>query len=252
MALQQDGGNPMTETIGIYKKGNDVLRIIRDTDPCDPRTEFDNVGHMACWHGRYNLGDKDHDISLHPSEYSDEQAFMEAVRKEYPNIAVLLPLYLYDHSGIAISVGSSRFQSIDGMGWDWGWIGVIYATKDDIREQFPVVISRNPPKYKPRQFVSNVAIKDAEKVLRSEVEVYDDYLAGRIYGYQRAILELEPEDLEPHGATSLNDFTVSKLTELFHEHASGMDSFDACYGYYGNASIKDILDEHGFSEGDEV
>jgi len=220
----------MTEPIDIYRKGNDVLMVVRDDDPLNPRTCFGNVGHMACWHRKYDLGDKDHGIDLNPGNYGEEYEFMEAVGKEYPEIVVLIPLYLYDHGGITISTGTSAFRTIDSMGWDWGWIGFIYATKDDIRENFPIVDSRDP----------NKAIDDARKNLLDEVKTYNDYLTGRVYGYQRATLEFEP------------DLSRSKLIEVFNEYATSTDTFDACYGYYGDESLAYILAEHGFSDEDKV
>ena len=116
------------------------------------------------------------------------------------------------------------------MGWDWGWIGFIYATKDDIRENFPIVDSRD----------LNKAIDDAQKNLLDEVKTYNDYLTGRVYGYQRATLEFEP------------DLSRSKLIEVFNEYATSTDTFDACYGYYGDESLAYILAEHGFSDEDKV
>ena len=32
--------------------------IVHDSDPLNPRTEFDNITKMICFHRRYNLGDK--------------------------------------------------------------------------------------------------------------------------------------------------------------------------------------------------
>lgn len=41
--------------------------IEADLDPLNPRTEYDNVGTMVCWHNRYNLGDEQPSYS--PSEF---------------------------------------------------------------------------------------------------------------------------------------------------------------------------------------
>lgn len=35
-----------------------LLQIMMDDEPLNPRTDYDNFGHMACWHRRYNLGDE--------------------------------------------------------------------------------------------------------------------------------------------------------------------------------------------------
>ena len=34
------------------------FKIYTDEDAANPRTEFDNVGTMVCWHRGYNLGDE--------------------------------------------------------------------------------------------------------------------------------------------------------------------------------------------------
>jgi len=34
------------------------IRIERDQDPCDPRSEWDNTSHMVCWSRRHSIGDK--------------------------------------------------------------------------------------------------------------------------------------------------------------------------------------------------
>lgn len=37
-----------------------LLQIMVDDEPLNPRTDWDNFGHMVCWHSRYNLGDEHH------------------------------------------------------------------------------------------------------------------------------------------------------------------------------------------------
>lgn len=76
-----------------FNDKNVVLKIVADENPTDPR-DWDNVGKMVCWHKRYSLGDK-HD-------FDDPDAFMEWWEEKHPE-GELLPLYLYDHSGITMS-----------------------------------------------------------------------------------------------------------------------------------------------------
>jgi hypothetical protein len=78
--------------------------------------------------------------------------------------AVILPLYLYDHSGITISTGPFSCP------WDSGQVGLIYATKADILKEFG---DPNDEKVEER----------VEKRLEGEVESYDQYLTGDIYGF---------------------------------------------------------------------
>lgn len=37
-----------------------LLQVMYDTEPLNPREDYDNFGHMMCWHRRYNLGDGNH------------------------------------------------------------------------------------------------------------------------------------------------------------------------------------------------
>lgn len=77
---------------------------------------------------------------------------------------VLLPLYLYDHSGITMS--SSPFS----CPWDSGQVGWIYADRQMIEKEYSALT--------PETFAQ------AEKLLLSEVECYDYYLTGQCYGFQ--------------------------------------------------------------------
>lgn len=44
----------------IAYKAPYLLQIMVDDEPMNPRTDWDNFGHMVCWHRHYNLGDEHH------------------------------------------------------------------------------------------------------------------------------------------------------------------------------------------------
>ena len=130
------------------------IEIYLDEDPPNPRTEWDNFGHFVCFHGRYCLGDK-HDMSLEDAE-----------ELEKSKDVISLPLYLYDHSGLTIRTYPFSCP------WDSGKIGFVYVTKEEVRKEYSCKL---------------VTKKIKEKVinlLRSEVEEYDNYLTGEVYGYR--------------------------------------------------------------------
>ena len=77
---------------------------------------------------------------------------------------VILPLYLYDHSGITMN--TSGFS----CAWDSGQVGWIYADYDMIRDNYGEVTPET--------------ISKAKNLLESEVEEYDHYLTGQCYGYK--------------------------------------------------------------------
>ena len=144
----------------IEYKGH-FINIFPDEDAPNPREEFDSLGTMVCFHRRYNLGDR--------HEFHAPDEFAAFLKEEKP---ICLPLYLFDHSGITISTRSERFRACDPQGWDWGMLGYIYVTKENVRTEYGV-------KRVTRKILDKVA-----KLLLAEVEEYDHYLTGNVYGYE--------------------------------------------------------------------
>lgn len=147
-----------------------TIKIKPDTDPESPRA-WDNMGIMACKHSRYDLGDVSEKL---PEFYTDEQGHEQyfnawsEVREwliREKDIAIILPLGLYDHSGISMYIGSQHDK------WDGGQVGFIYVTKAKLREEYGV-----------KRITKEIYAK-AEQILRSEVEVYDNFLTGQVFGY---------------------------------------------------------------------
>lgn len=90
--------------IGKYR-----IEIFYDEFGDSPRN-WDNLGTMICFHNRYTLGDK-HDYDT--DDYNGWGEMEKAIIKDN-DVAIILPLYLYDHSGITIA--TSPF----GCRWDSG------------------------------------------------------------------------------------------------------------------------------------
>ena len=138
----------------IEYRGHTIL-IHLDDDAQDPRKEFDYLGHMVCWHRRYNLGDK--------HNFSDPSDAKEMFKETH---ALVLLLYLYDHSGITMS--SSPFS----CPWDSGQVGYIYVTLEEVKKEWGC-----------KQVTPTIRRK-AMACLQSEVEEYDQYLTGQVYGFE--------------------------------------------------------------------
>ena len=146
--------------VETYKLTNNrVLKIIQDDDPESPR-EWDNNGWMVCFHKNYILGDK-HDYRSDSFNSWDE---LQAKIKEDHDVVAILPLYLYDHSGITISTGSFSCP------WDSGQVGFIVATRENLKAG-----GHN---------VDELDVDKVEAWLRGEVDTYDQYLRGDIYGFR--------------------------------------------------------------------
>ena len=151
-----------------------------DNHDCDSPRDWDNVGTMVCWHGRYNLGDEQPKIG--PDEYLED----------LPKGTITLPLYLYDHSGITMS--TTKFS----CPWDSGRVGFIYVTPETMKQE----MIDTPEK--------------AAEILTNEVETYDTYLRGEVYGY---IVE-KPSTCD-HGDTH-------------------WELIDSCCGFYGDDGLAEI------------
>lgn len=143
----------------IYK--GYTIKIWSDSDSESPR-DWDNLGTMLCYHGRYTLGDKDPVYSQH--DQGSWQELADKLVKEQ-HAAVILPLYLFDHGGITMSTGKFSCP------WDSGQVGFIYVTREQLLKEFG------------GKRVSKDMIAKAEKILEGEVETYDHYIRGNVYGY---------------------------------------------------------------------
>jgi len=165
--------------------GNYLIKIFQDESPSDPRGD-DNLSKMVCFNDRYNLGDK-HDYRK--SDY-DSWNELEADIMKIEKPCVIVPLWILDHSGISISTGRI-------CQWDSTMVGFAFITKEALKKEFG---------YKR---IGAIQIKKAEDFLKGEIETYNQYLTGDVYGYE--IVE------------------VSKC-----DHDCDHEKFmDSCWGYYG-------------------
>ena len=139
------------------------LKIEQDTDPMNPRTDWDNLGTMVCFHKRYDLGDK---TDYRSNDYDSWDELKEGIITNEGEVTIL-PLYLYDHSGITIS--TSPFD----CNWDSGQIGFIFVSKYKMKKE-------------------GIDETKVEEYLKREVETYDQYLTGEVYCYE--VYEIETCD----------------------------------------------------------
>jgi hypothetical protein len=186
------------EAVKEFKTKDKVLKIFIDESPESPRTAWDNLGTMVCFHRRYDLGDK-HNYSS--SDYDSWDEVEKAIIKQ-EDVAVILPLYLYDHSGITMN--TTGFS----CGWDSGQVGFIYVSRETLRKEYSV------------KRISNKIVEKATKLLLGEVETYDQFLKGDVYGFK--VFNVE---------------TCDKGCE--HE-----EEIDSCWGFFGDNFIENGLIEY--------
>ncbi len=151
---------------------------ITQAEMADPRKYNDMLlGKMICFHRRYKLGD-DHDFD---EPYQLQQYF----ENNKNDIYCVLPLYLYDHSGITMS--TSQFNDP----WDSGQVGYIYCTKKDVEES-----GLNP----------ETDYAEVEEMLKEEVKEYDKWLTGDPPYFEYIITDENDNIVENRSFFALNDF----------------------------------------------
>lgn len=130
-----------------------VINIEPDDFRESPR-KWDNLGTMVCFNRRYNLGDKhDFDSVDELEDYIDRDDIIS------------LPLYLYDHSGITMSICSFSCP------WDSGQVGYIFVDKETVRKEYNW---KNVTKDRQQRI---------EEYLEDEVNTYDMYLTDEVFCY---------------------------------------------------------------------
>ena len=136
------------------------LEIFDDLNPCSPR-EFDNLGTMVCFHRRYNLGDE---TELKSSDFSSWEELENYLYKE-EDALIAIPVFMYDHSGLWINTTGFSCP------WDSGQVGYIYVSKEKVRREYSC------------KRISKKLKEMIREMLCSEVDLYNDYLSGNVYGF---------------------------------------------------------------------
>lgn len=146
------------QAIEIHEVNGYTVELHFDHDPLNPR-EWDNLGIMLCGHPSYELGDEQVDTSRF-SSWSEINEWLHQER----GALVSLPLRLYDHSGLSMSTNMDYPYNDR---WDSMTVGFIYTTKE--RCDYIGVTNQSPEHLK--------------KLLRDEVDIYNDYLTGQVFGF---------------------------------------------------------------------
>lgn len=128
-----------------------TLRILTDDHPEDP-AEWDNLGQIAYTSDRYTLG----------TEHVSRDRLDEIAAGIEDGSLIGLPVFAYVHSGATISTNPFSCP------WDSGQSGFVYCRASDAEDEWP-----GDPAFR----------QNARRVLRGEVETFDQYLRGDVYGY---------------------------------------------------------------------
>lgn len=151
-----------------FEHNGRTIDIVPDDDPIDPLNEHEGIGKFVAFHRRYKLGCP-HDYRF-DDYHSWEELETAIVKRENP--VVILPVFLYDHSGLYLKVGS--FQGLLPQGhaeWDSGQVGFMFISRDDAIKT-----------YNTKRFTKQVK-EDITNALTMEIDVYSHYLNGEVYGF---------------------------------------------------------------------
>lgn len=182
------------------------VRVEYDSDPPNPRKEFDHLGTFAFFHDRYLTNESSFDS---PEDFmaavkEESRAFKEGKRAKtaLADPYYSLPVSAYIHSGITLWTGRPG----DGppgsnCPWDSGQVGWVYVQRSQVLKEWGV--SRVTPAVR----------KQLYERLASEVKEYDMFLTGQVYGF---IVE-EPISGDPNDETDC------------------WEQVDSCWGFYGSS-----------------
>lgn len=126
-----------------------TLRILTDDSPESP-AEWDNLGQIAYCSNHYTLG----------TEHVSQDRAQEIAAGIKDGSLIGLPVYAYVHSMATISTRPFSCP------WDSGQSGFVYCTKEQAQKEWGDDYEEN-----------------ALRVLRGQVETFDQYLRGDVYGY---------------------------------------------------------------------
>ena len=173
------------EAINSIEYKGMTIQICYDLNAESPR-EWDNVGTIYSNHRDYNPDG--HKID----EIENEEG--ELVSEELDRRFIWLPVYYYEHSGLSVST-KRDYPYNDG--WDSGLFGIIAVEKAMVRNDWGW---------------KAITEERREQILRSlegEIEIFDSYCRGEVYGF--VVEDEEGEEI------------------------------DACGGYYGDDGIEHAI-----------
>lgn len=170
----------------ITYKGHHI-NIYYDAEPKSPR-KWDNLGTFYTSHPNYRP-EEDFYRHFEREEVFDRYGdFQDSFEKKY----IALKIYLYDHSGLAISSGPFACR------WDSGLFGMVAVSIEKVKKEYGW------------KKITAARRRKIESYLQGEIDTYDQYLRGEIYGYR-----ITPEDHDD-------------------------EVLDSCWGFFGDNGIEQL------------
>lgn len=212
------------DDVETYRVGNATIHIVQDPDPLNPRTDWDNPWEWYSNHRRYSFDHNDgkrleiDDIYTADWDKEDhgDESLCEAILRQNPDFLDVQPIYLFDHSGLSVSLGSFNDP------WDSGVGAIAVITRKKAEEYWPD-LKGDDEKLKERAY----------KALEDEVETFDKYLRGDVYGYM-----IHSDDGEGESCFGFYD-----IKDALEEGAACVSVKDATSKILGGLDIINLMNE---------
>lgn len=120
------------------------------------------IGTLACMHGEFDFGEEH---GHQPDDFDGWDGFQDALMDEN-DVEEIFPIYLYNHTNLAVQVGSFHGQLPQGHArFDSGQIGFLYVTEDEYEE------------------LTDDQKENLRDIIDSQLENYTAYVNGHVYRY---------------------------------------------------------------------
>lgn len=145
-----------------------TIEIHRDDSPREIEEALGDVTLFA-WHRRYRFGGEP---PAWATEAMGEGKLHEAIRERHPK-AVIVPLFMYEHSGIAFSTGRGYPFNCP---WDSGQLGVLFT------DELPTRWDEKAQGWLPA--ANEVERQQGTmKLIQAVVEEMNNLASGNVWGY---------------------------------------------------------------------
>jgi hypothetical protein len=195
--------NPKCELLRDDPETTALVMIAEFDTRFEPRLE---EWHDAEYKKRNILKKQDKEFDKALRELHDDRRAL--IQRKVEKLYVVLPLYLYDHSGITMN--TTGFS----CGWDSGQVGFIWMSRKTANAELGY------PEFAVKTGWTAEKEKRVVELLRSEVKTYDDYITGSVY--HRRVEKIVYEFETPVEEVDVDDDDLP-WTEV-----------DACGGFLGD------------------
>lgn len=160
-----------------FEHAGRTVVLCYDPDCPSPRDNDGCLCVMACWHRRENLGDRQINPDTCPFDASDKAEFVADLESGGDKVLAIVPIWIYQHSGIALKAQVERPGYPFTCQWDSGQVGWAYVMESRAKELECV----GSYQHDGETITWDKARYEAD--MAQEVELYDRWSRGEFAGY---------------------------------------------------------------------